>query len=79
MGRVSDIIDQAQRHEVFRRELALRAARAQAAQLAAPAAFGLCDDCGDAIEAARREALPGAKRCVHCQEAAERRLRLVSR
>jgi phage/conjugal plasmid C-4 type zinc finger TraR family protein len=30
-----------------------------------------CDDCGDKIPAARRRALPGCRRCVGCQQAAE--------
>lgn len=32
-----------------------------------------CADCGDDIEAARREALPSAVRCVRCQKKYERR------
>ncbi|MEW5687218.1 MAG: TraR/DksA C4-type zinc finger protein [Pseudomonadota bacterium] len=73
---MADDADLAQRHEEFRRELGLRAARAGVCELATPSAFGLCEGCGDPIEAERREALPAARRCFHCQEAAERRLRL---
>ena len=76
---MTDVVDQAQRHETFRREIGLRAARAKAEQLSTPHAFGLCDDCGDPIEAERRKALPGAVRCVLCQEAEERRLRTHAR
>lgn len=76
---MSDVIDQAQQFETFRRELGLRAARAGAARLATPRAFGLCDGCGDPIEAERRQALPGARKCLTCQEAAERRLRTHAR
>jgi phage/conjugal plasmid C-4 type zinc finger TraR family protein len=75
---MSDVLDLAQRHEQFRRELALRAVRAGAEELATPAAFGLCDDCSDLIDAERRKALPGARRCLFCQEAFERRLRTHS-
>lgn len=31
-----------------------------------------CIQCGDEIEAERREALPSARRCVDCQERLER-------
>lgn len=79
MGPMTDTIDQAQRFEAFRRDLALRARRAEAEQLARPSAFLLCDDCGDPIDAERRRAAPGATRCVFCQEAAERRLRTYVR
>lgn len=27
-----------------------------------------CEDCGDAIPEARRQAVPGCTRCVYCQE-----------
>lgn len=33
-----------------------------------------CQDCGEAIEPARREAAPFAVRCVYCQAAAERQM-----
>lgn len=35
-----------------------------------------CEDCSDAIEEARRKAVPSARRCVGCQAAAERRAAL---
>lgn len=31
-----------------------------------------CEECGDEIEEARREAMPSATRCVHCQDILER-------
>lgn len=31
-----------------------------------------CEDCGDQIEAARRLALPYARRCIACQSAMEK-------
>lgn len=34
-----------------------------------------CDDCGDEIPEARREAAPGCHRCAECQGLAERRAR----
>jgi len=33
---------------------------------------GICQDCGEEIEAARRAAAPFARRCVTCQRAVER-------
>jgi phage/conjugal plasmid C-4 type zinc finger TraR family protein len=35
-----------------------------------------CEDCGAVIPAARRQALPGAIRCVHCQQTAEHKAKL---
>lgn len=35
--------------------------------------FGLCDDCGEAIESRRLEARPTATLCVACKEEEERR------
>lgn len=32
-----------------------------------------CDDCGDPIPAARRQACPGCTRCVACQAAFEKK------
>jgi len=32
----------------------------------------VCEDCGNPISAARLEALPSARRCVPCQDQAER-------
>ena len=32
-----------------------------------------CEDCGEEIPKARREALPGIRRCVQCQEIADER------
>lgn len=32
-----------------------------------------CERCGDPIEEARRAAMPSARKCTGCQEAAERR------
>jgi phage/conjugal plasmid C-4 type zinc finger TraR family protein len=40
-----------------------------------PSGEGLedCEDCGEAIPAARRKALPGARTCVPCQSARDKR------
>ena len=45
---------------------AVEAARARMAR--GPSA-DFCDDCGEAIPARRREALPGVRTCVACQTA----------
>ena len=76
---MSDQLDQAQAFEEFRRDLALRAARAGVPQLATPSGFGLCDDCGDPIERERIVVVPGCKRCLTCQEAFERLARTHAR
>ena len=34
--------------------------------------YGACEVCGSGIERARLKALPFAKKCMHCQNAAER-------
>lgn len=36
-----------------------------------------CISCADPIEEARRKAVPSARRCTTCQEAAERRARMT--
>lgn len=48
-----------------------RAISAISAELAAPGNED-CEDCGEAIPAARRQALPSARRCVGCQQIFER-------
>lgn len=42
------------------------------ATLAAPGSVN-CGDCGDAIDAGRRAALPSVRRCVSCEEHREMR------
>jgi len=32
-----------------------------------------CKDCGDDIETARLQVMPGAKRCISCEKALEKR------
>ncbi|MGR8947124.1 MAG: DksA/TraR family C4-type zinc finger protein [Gammaproteobacteria bacterium] len=31
-----------------------------------------CEDCGEEIAKARREAVPGVRRCIQCQEAVDK-------
>lgn len=37
-----------------------------------------CEECGDPIPEARRKALPGVRRCIACQEEADRGAQAVS-
>lgn len=50
------------------------------ARLALPKGESLaeCEECGEPIPAARRRALPGVRRCVACQEEADRAEKRVS-
>lgn len=50
------------------------------ARLALPKGESLaeCEECGEPIPAARRRALPGVRRCVACQEKADRAEQRVS-
>lgn len=50
-------------------------ARIRAQMRAGPAARE-CDECGDKIPQARREAVPGARLCVACLSEAEHRQRV---
>ncbi|KUM03517.1 TraR/DksA C4-type zinc finger protein [Chromobacterium subtsugae] len=58
---------------------ALHLAASLAAQAAASRPLGAslaqCDDCGEAIPEARRQAAPGCTRCMDCQARAEQRKR----
>jgi len=56
-GAVQDQIDDTVKDAVL---------RARAATPRGPSAR-YCDECGEAIPKARREALPGVRRCVACQ------------
>jgi RNA polymerase-binding transcription factor DksA len=76
---VTDVLDLAQRHEEMRRDIALGGVLCQARQLDTPRAEFLCVDCADPIEPERREACPGAVRCLVCQEAREAHQRLFPR
>jgi phage/conjugal plasmid C-4 type zinc finger TraR family protein len=73
---MSDDVDLAQRFEQLRRDRALGVVLADARVLQAPASGWACVACGEEIEAERRQAAPGAKRCVECQAALERRRKL---
>ncbi|MCG8991461.1 TraR/DksA C4-type zinc finger protein [Laribacter hongkongensis] len=66
-----DIADQAAEREELFREEALSHHRPQ--QQAQPSAeFCEMEDCGVEIPLARREAVPGCRYCIDCQERIER-------
>ncbi|WP_333896264.1 TraR/DksA C4-type zinc finger protein [Brevundimonas aurantiaca] len=71
-----DFADQAEAVEAMHRRFALEAAQQRAAQvLRGEAEARACDDCGDPIPADRQKAAPGARRCILCEAARERRER----
>lgn len=76
---MSDDADHAQQLEEFGRRMALRRALAPEPARRLALAAGCCAACGDEIEAERRAANPGARRCLVCQEAFERRRRVTVR
>lgn len=72
-----DLADEAQVYE--QHFLARAMARFQAAGAGSGTASALlCVDCDDEIPAARRAAIPGVRRCVHCQSSAERRASILA-
>lgn len=75
---MSDDADQAQGFETFRRDMALARALAPEPEHR-PRALGQCVACSDEIEPERLAVHPGARRCLYCQEALERRRRICVR
>jgi len=63
---VLDVLDDVERRELEAIEAALRRIDA--------GSFGICDDCGEAIEPRRLEVHPEASRCIACEQAREARL-----
>ena len=47
------------------------AVRAARARLAKGESLKVCEDCGEPIPEARREAIPGVRKCIACQELAD--------
>ena len=47
------------------------AVRAARARLAKGESLKACEDCGEPIPEARREAIPGVRKCIACQELAD--------
>lgn len=50
--------------------------RKRLAKQASKPSAEFCEDCGEDIPQARREAIPGVQRCIHCQEARDKRKKL---
>jgi RNA polymerase-binding transcription factor DksA len=78
-----DDAEQAQRAELGDAEVArdadeLAAVRAAQRRLAR-GDYGVCEDCGEPIGAARLQAQPAALRCAACQQRFESRARTTSR
>lgn len=72
-----DDIDRAQNHEELHREIALkRQKQIILGDADRVVLHGHCINCGTEIEPARKEALPHARTCIDCAEAAERHRRL---
>lgn len=63
---MADIFDRAQECEALFRQDALAYA-AEAARNHGAESRTTCLDCGAAIPEARRKAVPGVQRCIHCQ------------
>lgn len=77
---MSDVADMAEATEAMDRDLRINAAQAAAARLDGPPVTEReCDDCADPIEPERLKAAPGARRCLICEEARERQMRLRGR
>ena len=48
------------------------------AQLPAGPSLSHCEECGDAIPEARRQAVPGVRLCIECQAEADRHAQAAS-
>lgn len=59
--------DQAAEVELLHRQIALDKQAAKTAAMPAVSAY-FCEECGEPIPEARREAVPGCRCCVDCQE-----------
>ncbi|MBW7921248.1 MAG: DksA/TraR family C4-type zinc finger protein [Rubellimicrobium sp.] len=61
-------------HEQIEASIEEELARMKAAQRApVGASFSECAECGDEIPLARREAIPGVKLCITCQNTRDKR------
>jgi phage/conjugal plasmid C-4 type zinc finger TraR family protein len=67
-----DEADIAQRNQEHLEQVALRM---KLESMPRGMAASECEECGDAIPQARRNAAPGCTRCLPCQERHERRLK----
>lgn len=62
---MTDIFDRAQELEQLQRDTAIADARSHAPH---GHSEEFCEECGERIPDARREAIPGCTRCVDCQQ-----------
>lgn len=62
-----------QLHAIHNNLNAVANVRRNLAKQAAVESAEYCEDCGDEIPEARRQAVKGCQKCVFCQEKAERR------
>lgn len=65
---MADECDMAQRMEKLHLKMALKNAGSTTSKREAS---HYCDECGDPIPETRRQAVPGVRLCVHCQEDAD--------
>lgn len=73
---MSDLVDQAEAIEATERRLRIEAVRAAAAgQGGEIVSRRDCETCDDPIDPDRLRAVPGARQCVFCKEARERRVK----
>ncbi|WP_137936109.1 TraR/DksA family transcriptional regulator [Chitinivorax sp. B] len=70
---MSDVYDRAQALEARQRAEAIARQQAATALMLATPGQSHCDDCGERIAEARRQAMPCCTRCVDCQSIRERR------
>jgi phage/conjugal plasmid C-4 type zinc finger TraR family protein len=71
---MADIADNAADVEQLQRDQALAKVQRVIDAAAARQAAEDCRDCGDPIPSARREAVAGVERCVHCAEILEKKI-----
>jgi phage/conjugal plasmid C-4 type zinc finger TraR family protein len=67
--------DIAERRAEQERAAGIMRARQAAARGIVASGVGVCIDCGEPIEPARRAALPSAQRCIGCETFIERQTR----
>lgn len=67
---MTDIYDRAAEVEELNRRIAIENQRRQS-QAAAPVSACECEECGEAIPESRRQAVPGCRCCIDCQQELE--------
>ena len=67
---MTDQFDRAAELEALHREAAI-ARQAERSQQQAPSAYE-CEECGETIPESRREAAPGCRCCIECQQEMEK-------